>query len=85
MFYYCFHFESPYVGTDRDYFYAFDEKLSEDELQDMAAEIGADCAEDYSYLAEDEAETAEEIDGYYDNCVCTYEEISEKEYEVAVG
>ena len=89
MFYYCFHFESPYVGTDRDYFYTFDEKPSEDELQDMTAEICADCAEDYSYLAEDETETAEEIedalDWYYDNCECTYEEISEKEHEAAVG
>lgn len=89
MFYYYFHFESMYTATDRDFFYAFDEKLDEDKLESMAAEISMDCADDYAYLVEDEGETEEEIENalemYYESCECTCEEISEDEYDAAVG
>lgn len=85
MAYYYFHFESMYTGTDRDFFYAFDEKLDEDKLESMAAEISMDCADDYAYLVEDEEEIENALEMYYESCECTYEEISEEEYEAAVG
>ena len=90
--YYRFIATTPCCGTDSETYKAFDYEPTEEELNEFADECCADNAASYEYLVygwdEDLVEsgemTQEEFDetmeNYYADCQCTWEEISEEEY-----
>lgn len=91
MFYFKFMAETPYCGTNVEEYHKFDEMPSQAELDEIAECLCRDNAESYEYLVsgwddenfEDmtEEEQQEEIDNYYADCYCEWEEISKEEYE----
>lgn len=94
--YYRFDASTPYSGTKTEHFVKFESAPSQGELDDMAWEYAQEVGADFEYLVtgwecnepEDEEEAAaidEEINDYYDNCYCEYEEITEEEYLVGIG
>lgn len=94
--YYRFDASTPYSGTTTEHFVKFEDVPSKEELDDMAWEYAQEVGAEYEYLVtgwecgepEDEEEAAaldEEINDYYDNCYCEYEEISEAEYLAGIG
>lgn len=90
MKYYKFIANTPFVGTESEYYTFFKEEPLECELEELAEEYRIENAERFSYLvtgwedAEDEEEREreeEELEDYFDNCECEYFEISREEYE----
>lgn len=93
MRYYRFIAETPYAGTDNDYYMCFeDNEVTEEHLEAIAAEYCNTNAESFEYLifgwdydpVEEgdmtEEEYDEEVQNYYADCLCTYEEIFKEEY-----
>lgn len=90
--YYRFMATTPYGGTDSETYEAFDYKPSEEELDEFADELNFSNASGYEYLVhgwgndpvEDGEMTEEEfeqsMEDYYADCQCTWEEVSEEEY-----
>ena len=97
MKYYRFMAETPYSGTDNDYYMIFEDDVTEKHLEAVAAELCNTNAENFEYLifgweydpVEEgdmtQEEYNEEVQNYYADCLCTYEEISEEEYLEYVG
>lgn len=89
MFYFKFTATTPYCGTDHEEYHQFDEKPRIDDLEEMADEIARANAEQYEYLVtgwnndnyDDEEEKEQALEFYYEDCSCTWEEISAEEYE----
>lgn len=91
MRYIKFKAETPYCGTDHEEYHAMPDDTTDEDLDDMAEDIRRNNAEGFEYLVsgwsnenfEDmtEEEQQEEIDNYYADCWCGWEEISQKEYE----
>lgn len=91
--YYRFTATTPLCGIGSETYEAFDCKPTVDMLYEFADEFCADNAAGYKYLVygwdEDPVEsgeiTQEEFDqtmeDYYADCQCTWEEISEEEYD----
>jgi hypothetical protein len=98
MKYYKFMAETPYAGTDNEFYMSFeDNEVTEEHLDVIAAEYGNSNAETFEYLIfgwdndpvgegdMTEEEYDEEVQNYYADCFCTYEEISEEEYLEYIG
>lgn len=97
MKYYRFMAETPYAGADNDTYMAFEDDVTEEHLDAVAAELCNTNAESFEYLifgweydpVEEgdmtQEEYDEEVQNYYADCLCTYEEISEEEYLEYVG
>ena len=83
--------ETPYCGTDHEEYEIFPDDTPDTDLDDIAEDIRRNNAEGFEYLVsgwdnenfEDmtEEEQQEEIDNYYADCWCSWEEVSQKEYE----
>lgn len=90
MYYYKFTSETPYCGTEQEYYYGSPIPLKEKEIEDMMDGYANDAYEDYLYLLTGwndenlEGLSDEEIDEMLENfradCLCVCEEISEEEY-----
>ena len=84
MFYYKFTATTPYCGTDNEEYHSFKEKPSVDELDGIAEEYCRSNGEDFEYLIngwDGNDPTEEQLYNYYADCSCSYEEISQEEYE----
>lgn len=91
MFYYKFVADTPYCGTETEYYYCFKNKPATKELEELAEEFRIDHAQGYEYLVtgwddeniEDmsEDEISEMIDNYYADCNCSWEKITKEEFE----
>lgn len=89
MFYFKFIATTPYCGTEHEEYHQFDEKPRIDDLEEMADEIARANAEQYEYLVtgwnndnyDDEEEQEQALEWYYEDCSCTWKEISAEEYE----
>lgn len=90
MFYFKISAETSYCGTDKEEYYQFEERPSDEELDELAESVARDNAETYEYLVsgfdgehfEDmsEEEQEEELENYYQNCSGSWEEITEEEF-----
>lgn len=83
MKYYKFIANTPYCNTQNEYYHSFSDDISEKELNEIAEEYRLENGETYSYLAtgwEDDFETEEDKEMYYDDCECCYYEILEEEF-----
>lgn len=98
MRYFKFTADTPYCGTKNEYFYKIeDENATPVALDEMAEEIARDNAESFEYLVfgwdsnpveegeMTEEEYEQEIENFYADCSCEYEEISAEEYEEETG
>lgn len=97
MKYYKFTADTPYCGTENVYYQEVDDDVADITLGDMAEEFAHDNAESFEYLVfgwdydpvEEGEMTAEEyeqeMENYYCDCTCTWEEISEEEFKKALG
>lgn len=89
MRYFEFIAETPYLGTKSTDYYAFEDNITIEELEQLAEELKVQNAESFEYMVtgwnddeyEDEDERQEALDEYYADCCCTYEEITKEEYE----
>ena len=91
MFYYKFTASTCYCGTDHEEYHKFETKPTQDTLYTMAEEIAHDNAEQYEYLAtgwdDDEIEGMSEdeveeiLNNYYADAYCSFEEVTQEEYE----
>ena len=92
MRYFEFIAETPYLGAKTTDYYAFEDNITTEELEQIAEELKVQNAESYEYMVtgwdddeyEDEDERQEALDEYYADCCCTYEEITKEEYEEVV-
>ena len=89
MFYYRLTAQTPFCGTDNEYYYSFEEEPSRGELQEMAEQLARENGESFEYLLtgwdddefDDPDEKQEALDNYYADCYCEIEEISKEEFE----
>ncbi len=92
MRYFEFMAETPYAGTENTDYYAFEDNVTTEELEQLADELNTQNAESFEYLVtgwdddeyEDKDERQEVLDDYYADCFCTYREITKEEYEEEV-
>lgn len=84
MRYFKFVADTPYCGTENEYFLECRDDITEEELNDYAEQFRFENAESFEYCAtgwDDDFETEEDRQSYYEDCVCNYEEITKEEYE----
>lgn len=89
MFYFKFIADTPYSGTEEIDYRKFKERPSNAELDEMAEDFSQLNAESYEYLVtgwdgdefDDDEEEAEALENYYADCIGTWEEITEEEFE----
>lgn len=89
MFYFKFTADTPYCGTENTGYRKFEERPTDAELDEIAEDFNALNAENFEYLVtdwddeyfDDEDERAEALDYYHNDCTCTWEEITEEEFE----
>lgn len=83
MKYYKFIANTPFAGTESEYYIFFKEEPSEYELEELAEEYRMETAENFSHYCTDweDEEDEEELENYYESCECEYFEISREEYE----
>lgn len=93
MKYYRFISTTPYCGTDSYDYFSFENDPTNAELEELADELCYNNANSYEYLVHgwhsdpvgDGEMTEEEyeasIENYYADCSCTWEEISQEEFE----
>lgn len=91
MFYYKFTASTEFCGTECEEFHTFENKPTENELNELAGQIAHDNAESYEYLVtgwddenvEDlsEEEREELLNNYYADATCSYKEITKEQYE----
>lgn len=81
---------TPYCGTENEEYVAFPDDTCDDELDDYAEEFCQSNGEDYEYLAtgwmcceEDEEDTEQILEDYYSDCECSWERITEEEFNEA--
>lgn len=82
MKYYKFVADTPYCGTENTFYEAYEKEPTEKELMETAADYNQQNAESYDYLVAGwgEEPDEEELEWYYEDCTCYWEEISEEEY-----
>lgn len=89
MKYFEFSADTPYTGTESIDYYAFEDDVTTEELEQLAEELNEQNAEGYEYLVtgwdddeyDDEDERQMALDDYYAECCCTYKEITKEEYD----
>lgn len=93
MRYFRFTATTPYAGTDSVQYEEFSDDVTEGELEEYAEDLARCNGESFDYLVfgwdadpvgegemtQEEYETI--MDNYYADCLCSYEEVSEEEYE----
>ena len=80
--------ETDYAGTDFEDYQAINEKMTEEDLNEIAEQFGQENAESYEYLAtgwEGEFESEEDREQYYENCTCGWDYVSREEWEENEG
>ena len=82
MKYYKFIADTPYCGTESTYYEAYEEEMTEKQLDEIAADYCQENAESYDYMVAGWGNEADEdeLEMYYDDCTCFWTEISEEEY-----
>lgn len=82
MKYYKFTADTPYCGTESTFYEAYETEPTEKELDETAADYCQQNAESYDYLVAGWGEEADEdeLAWYYEDCSCSWVEISESEY-----
>lgn len=85
MKYIKFYGGNGYCGCDFEQYKVYeDEEVDEDFLNDVAEELGMDNAQSFEYVAvgwDNDFESEEERDYYYENCYWSWEEVTKEEYE----
>ena len=91
MFYFVIVADTPHAGTRMEDYRAFEERPSNEELDEMADELCELNAESYEYLVtgwhgdyfeEDEEEEKEQaLQDYHADCYSGWREISQEEFE----
>ena len=79
---------TPFAGTEEEYYFEFDQPVTEKDLEEILDEYIQIHAEGYEYLVtgwEGDFEDEEERDNYYADCGGQWEEIIKEEYEGEVG
>lgn len=95
MFYYKFTATTEYCGTECEEFHKFEVKPKPEELKELAEQIARENAESYEYLVTGwndeevegmyEEDVEELLNNYYADASCSYEEITEEEYNEEMG
>lgn len=97
MKYYKFTADTPFSGTENTFYQCEENALSEQELESLCADYSHDNAESFDYLVfgwnydpVEEGDMTEEeyeqvMEDYYCDCTCSWEEISEEEFNEALG
>lgn len=97
MKYYKFTADTPFSGTENTFYQCEENALSEQELESLCADYSRDNAEAFDYLVfgwdydpveegeMTEEEYEQEMENYYCDCSCSWEEISEEEFNEALG
>lgn len=93
MKYYKFTAGTPYRGTEKDYYIAYEDIPTESDLDLQAEELQQEIANSYEYLVHGwavnpveegemtQVEYDESIESYYADCYCIWEEVTKEEYE----
>lgn len=91
MFYFKFIATTPYSGTDHEEYIKFENRPTEDDLNNIAEDICRNNAESFEYLLTgwgssdfdelSEEEQQEILDNYYADCCGTWEEVTREEFE----
>lgn len=89
MFYFKFVADTAYCGTEHIEYMTFEERPSEDELDDIAQDIANNNAESFEYLVtgwdDDEFDNDEDraaaLEDYYNDVSGCWTEISKEEFE----
>lgn len=89
MFYFKFVADTAYCGTEHIEYMVFEERPSEDELEDIAHDIATNNAESFEYLVtgwdDDEFDNDEDraaaLEDYYNDVSGCWIEISKEEFE----
>lgn len=97
MKYYKFTADTPFCGTENTFYWCEENALSEQQLELLCKEYSYDNAEEFDYLVfgwdydpveegeMTEEEYEQEMENYYSDCTCTWKEISEEEFNEALG
>lgn len=90
MYYYKFTSDTPYMGTEQEYYHSTSIPLTKDEIENMCDEYANDAYESFQYLLTGwnyenlegltEEEENEMLENFRADCECGCEEISEEEY-----
>ena len=91
MFYYRFMSETPYCGTEQEFYHAFENEPPKAELEAMADDYAFEAYESFLYLhtgwndenleGMSDEEREEFCEEFRADCLCTYEKITKKEFE----
>ena len=75
--------ETPYCGTDYNDYIEFEDGTPNNVIDEYSDELCQQNAESFEYLAtgwDEDWESEEERESYYENCYGSWEEISKEEY-----
>lgn len=76
--------ETPYAGTSYDEYVKFDDDTPDSEIDCYSDDLCHENAESFEYLEtgwDDDWESEEDRENYYESCYGSWEEISKEEYE----
>lgn len=97
MKYYKFTADTPFSGTDYTFYQCEESPLSEQQLELLCEDYARVNAEEFDYLVfgwnynpveegdMTEEEYEQEMENYYCDCSCSWKEISEEEFNEALG
>ena len=73
-----------YCGCEFEEYQAFDDNVSEETLGEIAGDLAQNNAESYEYVAtgwDEDFESEEDRNSYYEDVYCGWEEVTKEEYE----
>lgn len=76
--------ETPFCGTELEEYCAFEDNITEEELDDILNDMVYDNAQSFEYCATgwgSDFESEEEREAYYEDCCGSWVYISKEEYE----
>lgn len=76
--------ETPFCGTNNEEYLAFEDSITEGELDDILNDMVYDNAQSFEYCAtgwDFNFESEEEREAYYEDCCGNWVYISKEEYE----
>lgn len=92
MKYFRFCASTPYCGTEEEKYLAFPDNVTKEELEEYAEEMAHNNGEFFEYLVfgwdsdpvgdgeMSQEEYDEQIDNFYADCNCDFEEVTEEEF-----
>lgn len=83
MKYVKFMYDTPYCGTDGEEYLAFDDNITEKELNEILNDMVYQNAESFEYCAtgwDEDFESEEDREAYYEDCSGNWVFVSEEEY-----